>query len=643
MSKGDNAALLEMIEEDDLELHLSIINMTTKSKNNCHQDLYQLGQRFSVLFDGKRVSESKNPIGPTNIAGIFHASANVLDLDKERLLIFYVLFEKTVMASLSELYDKLNDQLVNAGIYPNIWTPKASALQAPEAPEKKRPNKQKGAPENHTGHMPEPVSPQDFELGGEVFQAIFSFLTERRRADARFREHIQYQPDGDPSLLKTKSAVVGAIDKVQHSIPLPTTVHEELESLGSGHDPLGFVKQRIDEEREALYQDLNENTIPTADLDTIDLVGMLFEEILNDESLANITKALICHLHTLYLKVAIVDRQFLANTDHIARQFLNLVVLSGREWIDESRLDFGVYLPLEKIIAALMKSYEQDVSIFAQYHEMLQEQVNQLEKRAKITENRSREVTKGKDRLEYARYHAGVVIEKNLEGEYIHPVLGDFLYHEWKDCITMMLLRNPKIESTKDWRSVLMVIHSLSKVSRRRGEQDDKGWLKNFMPILKKHIDHVLNYLGDDHRTHTAELFELLESWSCGRFDKKSLTKKSHFLKADAGETQIPKLDQAKLTSEEKSILQILKQAEFGTWFEFAGEDEDKKRVKLSWYSPITHKHMFTDRFGAKAYIVPTDVLIQKIKDGTAKIIDMKDLPFVDKALLKIHSVLKSS
>ena len=46
----------------------------------------------------------------------------------------------------------------------------------------------------------------------------------------------------------------------------------------------------------------------------IELVGMMFEYMLNDDEIPNVAKAELSRLHTPYLKVAIIDKPFLPTT-----------------------------------------------------------------------------------------------------------------------------------------------------------------------------------------------------------------------------------------------------------------------------------------------------------------------------------------
>ena len=70
---------------------------------------------------------------------------------------------------------------------------------------------------------------------------------------------------------------------------------------------------------------------------------MLFEYMLNDPVLPAVAKALISHLHTPYLKVAIIDRRLLTDSNHDARQLLDSLVEAGSHWIDERNLKRGIY------------------------------------------------------------------------------------------------------------------------------------------------------------------------------------------------------------------------------------------------------------------------------------------------------------
>ncbi|MCW8921902.1 MAG: DUF1631 domain-containing protein, partial [Sedimenticola sp.] len=93
-------------------------------------------------------------------------------------------------------------------------------------------------------------------------------------------------------------------------------------------------------------------------------------------------------------------------------------------------------------------------------------------------------------------------------------------------------------------------------------------------------------------------------------------------------------------TAEQKALLETVQQTKIGGWFEFDEPDGKIQRVKLSWYSPVTNNHMFIDRFGNQAFILPTEVLLTKLGKKSARIVEPNRFPFVDQTLKKISKML---
>ena len=68
-----------------------------------------------------------------------------------------------------------------------------------------------------------------------------------------------------------------------------------------------------------------------------------------------------------------------------------------------------------------------------------------------------------------------------------------------------------------------------------------------------------------------------------------------------------------------------------------------KRHLKLSWYSPVTNKYMFVDRFGIQAFITPINSLAHQMSEGTANIVTQQEVPFMNRALKKIHTILEKT
>jgi len=647
----DNAEQIDIVENSDLEIHIAIQAMITRSRNKNHQLLYQLGQRLAVIQQGRKLRDPDIPACPDHITTTFQTASGRFELEQKLLLILYVLFENNILGDIATLYARINTMLSDAGIYPHL-VPVISLNQGkrqdskervlPESEVDRQPLQAKSAPRCRT----EPLTNEDFSIGEAVFNSILSLLTERRRTDPRFKDHPEYRPDGNLEQLRSKPDLVTAINQLDTPVEFDMGVHESEAADGLTADDrsaaaVEYLQQRISSEREKIYSELDTNTIPTADLDTIELVGMLFEHILDDQDLASLTKTVICHLHTPYLKVAIIDRDFLTNPEHIARKLLNLVVNAGRRWVDENNVEAGIYHTLRDMIQSIMRDFKDDISLFDRAYDEFLDHLQALEHKTKILEERTKEATRGKDRLEYARLRAEEIMHQHCAGVRFHPVLWQFLSVVWKNYMTLLLLRDQQIEKHKEWRTVLMVINSVIKINNGYTDPLTMDWLRHAWPRLKQSIESGLEFLGNTNPSEYVafqQTINQLQQATQSEPIEKVVVQPAAVTKLHTNRGTVKAVRSDKMCELTKKT----QQTDIGSWFEFNEPDGKLQRVKLSWYSPVTNNHMFIDRFGYKAFVLPTEVLVTRLANGTARIIEPNRFPFVDQALKKIYNLLRT-
>jgi len=664
-----DASELGVVDDDVLEQHLAIQSLISKTQNNCYQELYGLGKRLAIVRGGKKLSDDDIPACPAHVASAFQEAAKVLELDKQILLIFYFLFGKYVLNDVRSIYQSLNDELIEAGVLPNL---KLSGLVPPSAksgttgarePDAAAQTQQgDGAEEADTGPSASAPATSASGLGEELFQSIHDLLTARRAADPAYRHHPEVSGQGGGRELLSAPAIAQAIHSLQPStqadyLPDPDSEDGIPQSIELDTHLIRNVRQTLEREQQKLLDELDREKLPAADLDTIELVGMLFEQVLDEEGLANIAKALISHLHTPYLKVAILDRQFLKDEAHIARRLLNLMVDGGKRWIDEEDLRRGIYYPMQEIVKTILSEFKSELSLFDEMLYKLDQQLNELEQRARVLEERNQEAAKGRERLETARTRAREIIRERTAGRPLHPVLQRFLNHAWQDRLILMLLRNPDIEKNREWTSALAVIDSLARVTEARHSSKVKAWLEKNHDNLVKHIKAGLNSLGNYHHPDSNALFKLIETVlqepvapepgeGAGREGAEIAEPVIRSVAGEEPKAEVVTPDTPQpptLSAQEQQMMQELRKLKFGTWFELLDDTQTSRRLKLSWFSPITRKYMFVDRFGMQAYITPAESLATQLCSGKARIIKSNDMPFVSRALKTIHTILKKT
>ncbi|AKH19580.1 DUF1631 family protein [Sedimenticola thiotaurini] len=648
--EAEDTSKIEIVENQDLEIHIAIQSMITRSKDKNHQALYQLGQRLAVIQQGKKLRDQDIPASPEHVSTTFQTASDLFGLEQKLLLILYVLFEKCVLKEIGTLYACINKMLSDAGIYPHLpptitrYKDSSRSDGNGSAQDGESAQQQASQASSSSDLRTEPLTNEDFLVGKEVFNTILSMLTERRHADPRFRNHPEYAPDGNLEQLRSSPELVTAINQLHTPVEFDMGVYadtaaDDLSPNDRSAAAIDYLQKRITSERENLFSELDENTIPTADLDTIELVGMLFEHVLDDPDLASLTKTVICHLHTPYLKVAIIDREFLTNPDHIARKLLNLVVNAGRRWVDENNVDAGIYHTMRDMIHSIMRDFKDDISLFDRCYSEFLDHLRALEHRTRLLEERTREATRGKDRLEYARLRADEIMHQHCDGVRFHPVLWQFLSVVWKNYMTLLLLRDQEIERRKEWRSVLMVINSVIKINNGYGDALTAQWLKHAWPRLRKNIESGLDFLGNTNPSEYVAFKKTIAELQQARQSEPS--EKVVVRPVTETKKRKAKSAEAARSATLRKFLEQAQQTEIGTWFEFSEPDGSLRRVKLSWYSPVTNNHMFLDRFGSKAFVIPTDVLVQRLANGTAYTVEPNRFPFVDQALQKIYRLLR--
>ncbi len=704
---------LELVSRNAVEEFVAIQNIVDKSKSSCFHQLYALGQRLSLIRGGTKPNDFDIPAGPLHSVYSFSKAIESLELAMDINLVLFFLFEKYVMQEMDSVYEKYNERLADAGIFPNL---KIVAPKVPHSESEKE--EQATVLDPGTGHIVPAGSGQQqsatypgagvggsvgsgrhgVSVGEEIFGSICSLLAMRRQNDPLYEMHPELNPNVPPVVMTTKPVLVAAIGDIQ------TTLSNEYKSVSSlgGYDDQDFqvdtalLKQyqhNPSEDQNQLFSGVERRKIPTVDLDTIELVGMLFEYVLNDAGLPNIVKALISHLHTPFLKVAIIDQDFLVDEQHVARRLLDLMLDAGRNWVDENQLQQGVYYPMERQVERIIHEFREDISLFSEIMQDLQNDIGVLEQKATAAEERAREAERGRDRLEAARRQAKSVIVAHI-GNHKPPIaIKRFLFHIWMYRMTLMLVRNPNAEQTDAWSRTIMIIDTLLWATGAPKDAAKREKLREIFPALKRRIEKGLASVSDYYEPEARGLFDLLLSYQQEPVEVEAEVKTGAVadqevpvtkevgieqevavsqkvtvdqdvpenLEQPQSESVVPaqvttleeyieegiddvitEVEDAALTSEEEVMALRLRNTEFGTWFQFIDDETgEQKRAKLSWFSPLSNRYMFVDRSGIQVAVKPLKNLVSEMANETAKIIDPPSVSFFNLAMQSIKEMLE--
>ena len=182
----------------------------------------------------------------------------------------------------------------------------------------------------------------------------------------------------------------------------------------SAVSPTGTPRNLLDIKQTLLAQMRQQRGHATAfsreDNDTFELLGMLYGQIEREVRTDTQAAALLRRLQTPLLRVALQDRGFFIRPHHPARQLLNAVAESGARWLDHDDVDPQMLAPLQQAVNHVVEHYDGDASVFETSNQELQAQLQQLARKAEMTERRHVEAARGKEKLEIAKRQAAETI-----------------------------------------------------------------------------------------------------------------------------------------------------------------------------------------------------------------------------------------
>lgn len=677
-----------LVEDHVLGEEIVIGNMVQSANAQFFQSLYALNQRLAILAQGQKIEEGDNPFGPERLGDAFRSAAELLNLSEEIRLLVLKSFGTQVLESLGRLYDRCNELLIDADILPNLMF-EVRRLQGASG-SSQRPVDERA----ESSAAPTPVAQQQPSAFGvmpasppELFAQVQSMLAQPAVVLPAYSGGAMadgYPSVGSAGFYPAGSAVAPA---GFHAAAAPLMSAPSLRSLGAARPngvvlvgdganytphqlaetvdelqhhsyPVGnrvehtqlltveAVKQQLLEQVEKLNSIAGEvRQVATVDADIIDLVGMLFEYMLNDENLPDSVKALLSHLHTPFLKVALLDKQFFTHSSHPARRLLNAMAKAGGHWVIDDDPEHGVFAKMRSIVDRILLEFSLEIDLFTEVLADFNQFIEKLEKRADLAEKRAMETLQGQEKLRTARNRALQEVMSRAEDQDLPESVTRFLEQPWVDILVFTLLR--KGPDSEAWRNALKVIDDVIWSVTPKVSEADKEALRRQLPQLNEAIQQGFILLGGYQGESKQLLRELASAQSralearaeirasdAPAVSEKPVEQRSKARSADTNST-------GNLSPELQKAIAELRKIPFGTWFEFTVNAQgDKKRGKLSWFSPLTSRYMFVGHNGQQVGVRSLISLANSLLSGDAKVIPQAEEPLIDRAMGTIFDLL---
>ena len=682
---------LTLVDQGVHEKELAIDNVVNQACSTFFDQLFALNRRLAIVNGGTKLGKRNAalPTGPRHVCNGFVKILEHFDLDIEKQIALISLFEKFVVSQAGEIYDEFNTLLREAGILPNlrneygvvvnsgIATRHRAEIESPQSPNHSTPAAIQQRP---TGQPNRYATGNDDAYGQQLINEITTLLAQRHHqgthASTGFSNNV-----GHATVPQTSSTILSKFISELSSLQSTSVSAVSGWSGSQIQNSIGNVNAVLEEQTTKLAKILKSQHLPAPETGVIDLVGMLFDFILNDKTMPDSAKALLGHLHTPYLKIAILDRKFFSGDHHPARRLLNNMSEAGSNCSPDDSNDVSIIANIQQIVNRVLKEFDDNVSLFEELQTEFSEFIDSFKRRAKLIEKRSIATSLGRDKLLMARQFVSEAIIDRCVDQAIPKPIETMLMGPWANFLVISVVRHGK--NSREWKSAIGVTDNLIWSIQPKSTPAERKKLRDLLPKIVDsvragldlagessfNVDTLLDSLAQCHKTTLASKKQSKNTDYPGRVsdDKASRTKAKteHQNPEDARRLAaerkakwreiIPKewqlnlnddLDEIVMGGDATTVTNLLtttlKDAKIGTWFEFS--DPDKKntqRGKLSWINDNSSTFMFVNRAGKQIAKKSQFKLAKEIKDGQTKILSYDNSPLLIRALNSIHHKLK--
>jgi hypothetical protein len=517
----DTSLELGLVGEDDLNESLKVKEMAGKLRAYCEEELAALDQRVGVLLGDANLQADNNPFSPQAICDAFKHACRDIEPDIRIRTVLVKLFDDHVLDDIRSIYKAVNASLVQHSILPKIrYGPsrnqKGGQAAAAELLARVRAGATSAGVENpsHDGEQ-------------DVFSVLQSLIAANAKAMGQAGSGVAPQvggpgsapegavqiagfppilglpghADGAAQVLLQGAALLGSLTRIQHgdfspaggSLPLPPTAAE----AGTTN----------------VLRELKETSVGTGmgqmDVATLDIMAMLFDQILEDAKIPYGMKWLVGRLQIPMLKVAILDKTFFSTRTHPARQMLDTlgeIAVGLPADFDSSN---PLYKRLETIVEKLINGFEESLEIFDVLRQELQEVVAQEDQRVEEQTRSAAKRMEQRERLGVAKVLARDEIKARLRAGPMPNAVLKFLAQQW---IKVLLTTYAKRGKDGDaWRTALETMDQLIWSIGSKPSPEERRKLASLLPGLLKRLAAGMQIVGTKESTRKSFLADLMK------------------------------------------------------------------------------------------------------------------------------------
>ncbi|WDJ94753.1 DUF1631 domain-containing protein [Xanthomonas campestris] len=644
---------LSLVPEHVLESRLAVRNLATVLLRDFKQVLARIDRRLGWIAGGLELVADTNPVGPEHLGVAIHEAFATCDLAPEVRLVLIKLCERDLAEPIGKLYARLDETLAKAGVMPEISQPKRAPprMQPRDQAQGERsaadgqgfdgeaagedPNEQyapawanrfldrwahsrgrmqaaaqRGSADGHAGGDGDADHPGGSQ--GMLLDALHELLQQTRNVRENAASAASVAVGQQRPLSQREMMSVLSLLQATPSATLQAAIGDDNESLAQR------LKNEVLNSATRLGVDPATAKLDPMDEDAIDLVGMLFDVMLDERDLENRSREMIGRLVVPFVKVALLDRKMFVQKTHPARRLLNSLAEACEGNNGDSAAERVLMGKVEEIVDRLVAEFNENLAIFLTLEEEFRDFLSQHRRRVEIAERRATETQRGQEKLELARARALSELEQRVQaGAPLPKAVEDFLRQPWLHHLTMAILRDGD-EGPGTVEALAMADGVLEELAEARRHIIGKPWLQAWQPALHRVFASV-GLHGDAVVVAITALHDTLQAIAEARPElEKALPELPQVnLPPPAAESVSVVLGaEAVAQSIDSADAERFRAMDIGTWLDFVDKDGKVQAGKLSWVSPISSRLLFVNRRGVRFCVASPEELAVMVRLG---------------------------
>ncbi len=510
---------LSLVELDDIEDSIAIDNMISKARPNFEDDLFAVVERLKVVLQQNEIDEDVNPFDPKAICNSFHKASDILETNIQVKLIFYKLFDKYVMCNLGHFYREMNDFFVQKGVLPDFkasaerlkQTTKFMANRIKQASSSTSPPKVNDISDlglisaNDTGHANSDgglLTLLQQALSGGNIQSVDGGGVPGIRGGGI---GVQAPAGGGSSTVgrSEQTADIAILPIAQNAACMSALTNLQVENVASqpvqNIDPQNY-KQAMQQQLVTFNQE-NQHQTNASDSKIIDIVSILFDFFLDDETLPDPVKVLIGRLQIPILKVAIIDNSFFNQKKHPARQLLDSISKASLGWSQEIEQEKLLIEKIESVVNYILTEFEDNIEVFdsalADFNDFLNEESERIQEADEVIIRNEQEQDY---QIEQAHEAAAALITKICKNRDLSFEVLDFLESSWKSVLFHTHLSLGA--SSNHWKNLRRITSTLVWTLVPKFSEEERLKILKTLPALLRAFSKGMELvkIGTDHQ-----------------------------------------------------------------------------------------------------------------------------------------------